>query len=72
MVKRSPSRRDRIFGLRFVDGEYKTKIMPVIAPKSYIEYRDRGYWVAGTRISLDSVVYAFQNGQSPESIKVSN
>jgi len=25
----------------------------------YIEQRDRGYYVAGTRISLDSVVCAF-------------
>ena len=42
--------------------------MPVLAPKSYIEYRNEGYWIAGTRISLDSVVYAFQKGLSPESI----
>ncbi|OYQ64838.1 hypothetical protein B9G53_09835 [Pseudanabaena sp. SR411] len=37
-------------------------------PKRYIEQRDRGYWIEGTRISLDSVVYAFLNGKSPESI----
>ncbi|GBO52682.1 hypothetical protein APA_351 [Pseudanabaena sp. lw0831] len=36
--------------------------------KRYIEQRDRGYWIEGTRISLDSVVYAFLNGKSPESI----
>jgi uncharacterized protein (DUF433 family) len=42
--------------------------MPVLAPKSYIEYRNDAYWVEGTRISLDSVVYAFQKGLSPESI----
>jgi uncharacterized protein (DUF433 family) len=42
--------------------------MPVVASKSYIEYRNDAYWVAGTRISLDSVVYAFQKGVSPESI----
>jgi hypothetical protein len=42
--------------------------MPVLAPKSYIEYRNEGYWVEGTRISLDSIVYAFQKGLSPESI----
>src|SRR5258708_3582976 len=34
----------------------------------YIEQRDRGYYVAGTRISLDSVVYAFNRGESPERI----
>jgi uncharacterized protein (DUF433 family) len=42
--------------------------MPVLAPKSYVEYRNEGYWVEGTRISLDSIVYVFQNGLSPESI----
>ena len=42
--------------------------MPVLAPKSYVEYRNNAYWVEGTRISLDSIVYAFQKGLSPESI----
>lgn len=36
--------------------------------KQYIEQRDKGYWIEGTRISLDSVVYGFLNGESPESI----
>lgn len=36
--------------------------------KAYVEYRDGGYWIAGTRVSLDSVVYAFLDGLSPESI----
>jgi uncharacterized protein (DUF433 family) len=35
----------------------------------YIEQRDGGYYVAGTRISLDSVVYAFNEGDSPEAIQ---
>ena len=34
----------------------------------YIEQRDGGYYVAGTRISLDSVVYSFNQGNSPERI----
>ena len=34
----------------------------------YIEQSDGGYYVAGTRISLDSVVYAFNRGDSPERI----
>lgn len=42
--------------------------MPVVIAKSYIEYRNNAYWVEGTRISLDSIVYAFQQGLSPESI----
>lgn len=36
--------------------------------KDYIEKDDNGYRIAGTRVSLDSVVYAFAEGQSPESI----
>lgn len=35
----------------------------------YIEQRDRGYYIAGTRISLDSVVYSFNEGNSPEAIQ---
>lgn len=35
---------------------------------SYVQQRDDGYWVSGTRVSLDSVVYAFRNGESPESV----
>src|SRR5260221_5802890 len=35
----------------------------------YIEQRNGGYYVAETRISLDSVVYSFNRGSSPEAIK---
>ena len=35
----------------------------------YIEQRDGGYYVAGTRISLDSVVYSFNESNSPEAIE---
>src|SRR5260370_42025673 len=34
----------------------------------YIEQRNGVYYVAGTRISLDSVGYAFNRGESPEQI----
>ncbi len=36
--------------------------------KEYIEERNGGYYIAGRRISLDSVVYEFKRGASPESI----
>jgi uncharacterized protein (DUF433 family) len=36
--------------------------------KEYVELRDSGYYVAGTRISLDSIVYPFKQGGSPEAI----
>ena len=35
----------------------------------YIEERNGGYCVAGTRVSLDSVVYSFERGNSPEAIQ---
>ncbi len=34
----------------------------------YVEQRDGGYWITGTRVSLASVIYAFQRGAPPESI----
>ncbi len=36
--------------------------------KQYVAQRDGGYWVAGTRVSLDSIVYAFLGGQTAEGI----
>jgi uncharacterized protein (DUF433 family) len=36
--------------------------------KQYVEQRDGGYWVAGTRVSLDSIVLAFLDGLSAETI----
>ena len=36
--------------------------------KDYIEKAGQAYRIAGTRVSLDSVVYGFWNGESPESI----
>jgi uncharacterized protein (DUF433 family) len=36
--------------------------------KVYVEKVGDAYRVAGSRVSLDSVVYAFLGGQSPESI----
>ena len=35
---------------------------------AYVEERDGAYWVTDSRVSLDSVVYAFWSGQTPESI----
>src|SRR5215813_2727518 len=36
--------------------------------QNYVEERDGGYYIAGTRISLDVIVHAFQDGESPEGI----
>lgn len=35
----------------------------------YIEQRNGGFYVAGTRVSLDSIVYSFKAGDSPEAIR---
>ena len=36
--------------------------------KDYVEQRDGGYYILGTRVSLDSVVYAFLRGESMDGI----
>src|SRR3954468_14379969 len=35
----------------------------------YIEQRNGGFYIAGTRVSLDSIVYSFKSGDSPETIR---
>jgi len=41
------------------------------ATASYVVKRNGAYRINGSRVSLDSVVYAFRDGQSPESIQIS-
>jgi uncharacterized protein (DUF433 family) len=36
--------------------------------REYVELRDGGYYFVGSRVSLDSVVYEFLRGESPEAI----
>src|SRR5208282_4489706 len=36
--------------------------------KQHVEQREGAYRIAGTRVSLDPIVYAFLRGASPESI----
>ena len=38
-------------------------------PAEYVEQRHGGYYVRGTRVSLDSIVYSFKDGESPETIR---
>jgi uncharacterized protein (DUF433 family) len=35
----------------------------------YVERRNGGFYIAGTRVSLDSIVYSFKAGDSPETIR---
>ena len=37
--------------------------------QDYIEQRDGGYYIAGTRVPLDCIVFEFRNGASAESIR---
>ena len=38
-------------------------------PADYIEQHNGGYYIQGTRVSLDSIVYSFNDGESPETIR---
>src|SRR5690242_15484773 len=40
-----------------------------IMVQDYIEQRDGGFYIKGSRVPLDSVVHEFRNGASPESIR---
>lgn len=35
----------------------------------YVEQRDGGYYVKGSRVPLEAIVYAFRSGASPEAIR---
>jgi uncharacterized protein (DUF433 family) len=37
--------------------------------QEYVERRNGGYYVAGSRVSLASIVYEFRAGASPETIR---
>lgn len=43
-------------------------VVTLVLQKQYVEWRDRGYYIVGSRISLDSIVYEFWRGTSPEGI----
>ena len=36
--------------------------------KQYVEQRNENYWITDSRVSLESVVFAFLEGLSPETI----
>jgi uncharacterized protein (DUF433 family) len=40
----------------------------MIIENQHIEYRDGGYRIKGKRVSLDSIIYRWREGLSPESI----
>lgn len=37
--------------------------------QAYVDFHHGGYWVAGTRVSLDSIVYRWRECPSPETIQ---
>lgn len=42
--------------------------METMSPNEYVEVRNGGYYIVGTRIGLDVIVSDFRRGASPESI----
>jgi uncharacterized protein (DUF433 family) len=40
----------------------------VVLSKQYVEQHEAGYWLSGSRVSLDSIVYSFLRGELPEQI----
>lgn len=38
-------------------------------PRNYVEKRDGGYYLSGSRVSLDSIIHEFLEGASPETIQ---
>jgi uncharacterized protein (DUF433 family) len=53
--------RHRIIECAWTEGGSKPK-------KSYVQERDGQYWITGTHVLLDSVVLAFRQGLSAETI----
>ncbi len=47
----------------------QTSILAIMGHREYLEQRNGGFYVAGTRVSLDSIVYCFKAGDSPETIR---
>ena len=40
-----------------------------MAHSEYVEQRNGGFYIAGTRVSLDSIVYSLKAGDFPETIR---
>ena len=43
-------------------------MISVVLSKQYVEQKNEGYWLINSRVSLDSIVYAFLSGSSVENI----
>jgi len=43
--------------------------MVTLVSQSYVEEREGAYFIAGSRVSLASIIYAFREGASPETIR---
>jgi uncharacterized protein (DUF433 family) len=40
------------------------------AEQSFVQHRDEGFYIVGSRVPLASIVREFQDGQSPEAIRL--
>src|ERR1019366_8014793 len=71
LVKRRPRNHAcSLAPIRLLRGTYARPILYAEGSMAagYVEQREGGYYIVGTRVSLDSVVYAFLRGESPEGI----
>ena len=41
----------------------------VLMQHEYVDMRDGGYYVAGSRVSLASIIHEYQDGAAPETIR---
>lgn len=41
-------------------------VAPIVLSKQYVEQCEAGYWLSGSRVSLDLIVYSFLRGELPE------
>ena len=41
----------------------------VIMQRDYVEIRNGGYYLAGSRVSLASIIYEYRDGAAPETIR---
>jgi uncharacterized protein (DUF433 family) len=52
-------------------GGASSAILEGIVIREYVEQRDGGYYLAESRVALESIVFAWRRGEFPESIRQS-
>ena len=55
-------------GKNLAPGAEKCTVASVMKPSPYVEERGGGWYLTGSRVSVDSIIYSFRDGLSPETI----